>query len=249
MWLSHEATEVWVCVGQIVALCHLHLVRGCGSFSDSKVNFLAFHVDYFLNTAAVISLARRLAFSVHADTLETIGTRCHSPPFSVTMQQRPKTPKHSGKPGRSGPHSTLFKGLIAGIGCAPTDCTQRWTREQNKVTERWRQQFKLRCFPPPHPELKDGFLEQCLHGCIAWLKLLALHQTHGTHLPLRVAVMVPQAPGPHQEEMKGEEEKAKCWLLRNASGRKEAVDCTWWDDHLSCGAHLLNKFQCFIPTK
>lgn len=154
MWLSHEATELWVCVGQIVALCHLHLVRGCGSFSDSKVNFLAFHVDYFLNTAAVISLARRLAFSVHADTLETIGTLCHSPPFSVTMQQRPKTPKHSGKPGRSGPHSTLFKGLIAGIGCAPTDCTQRWTGEQNKVTERWRQQFKLRCFPPPPPRVK-----------------------------------------------------------------------------------------------
>lgn len=192
---------------------------------------------------------RRLAFSVPADTLETIGTRCHSPPFSVTMQQRPKTPKHSGKPGRSGPHSTLFKGLIAGICCAPTDCTQRWTGEQNKVTERWRQQFKLRCFPAPPPRVKrwiPGAMPPWLY-CVT--EAAALHQTHGTHLPLRVAVMVPQAPGPHQEEMKGEEEKAKCWLLRNASDRKEAVACSWWDDHLSCGAHLLNKFQCFVPTK
>lgn len=55
---------------------------------------------------------------------------------------------------------------------------------------------------------------------------VARHQTHGTHLPLRVAVMVPQTPGPPQEEMKGEEEKEKCLLLRNASVTKEAADGT-----------------------
>lgn len=151
---------------------------------------------------------------------ETIGTRCHSPPFSVTMQQRPKTPKHSGNPGRSGPHSTLFKGLIAGIFCAPTDCTQRWTGEPNKVTERWRQQFKLCCPPPPTPRVKrwiPGAMPPWLY-CVT--EAAALHQTHGTHLPLRVAVMVQQAPGPHQEEMKGEEEKEECWMLRNAQCHK-----------------------------
>lgn len=142
-------------------------------FQTQKRIFFALHVTYSLNAAAVVRLAAEVPFfffSVRADTSETIETRCRSPPFTVTTQQRPKTPKHSGNPGRSGPHSTLFQGLITGICCVPRDRTQRWTREQNKVTERWRQRFKFRLLSLP--ELKDGFLEQCLHGCIAWLKLL-----------------------------------------------------------------------------
>lgn len=49
--------------------------------------------------------------------------------------------------------------------------------------------------------------------------------------------------------MKGEEEKEKFWLLRNASAIKEAADGRQQDDHLSFGAHLLNKFHCVITTK
>lgn len=70
---------------------------------------------------------QRLAFSIHADTSETIGTRCQSPPFSVTMQRRPKTPKHSGNPGRSGPHVIVFKGLITGI-CYRLDSDRRGSK-------------------------------------------------------------------------------------------------------------------------
>lgn len=109
---------------------------------------------------------RRLVFFVHDDTSETIGTRCHPPPFSVTMQQRPKTPKHNGNPGRSGLHSTLFKGLITvRLQIALRD---RW----GSKTKRQRDGDSSSSFVASLPELKDGFLEQCLHGFIAWLKLL-----------------------------------------------------------------------------
>lgn len=192
-WLSHEAAELEVCVGQSVALCHFIWFAVAAHFQTQKHIFLPSMSVTFWTLQLSSGSRRRLAFSVHADTSETIGTWCHSPPFSVTMQQRPKTPKHSGNPGRSGPHSTLFKGLIAGICCAPADCTQRWTGEQNKVTERRRQQFKLCCSTPPRVKRWiPGAMPPWLY-CVT--EAAALHQTHGTHLPLRVAVMVPKTPG------------------------------------------------------
>lgn len=125
------------------------LVHVCGSFLNSTLTVFFSPLMSVTRWTLHLSSGRwqRLAFSLRSDTTVTIDTRCHSPPFTVTMQQRAKTPKHGGNPGRSGPHSTLFQGLIAGICCAPTAHTRRWTREQNKVTERWRQRFKLRCLP------------------------------------------------------------------------------------------------------
>lgn len=124
-----------------------HLAHGCGCI----FKWLFFFSPFMSVTCWTLHLSsgrrQRLAFSLRSDTTGTIDTRCHSPPFTVTMQQRAKTPKQGGNPGRSGPHSTLFQGLIAGICCASTARTRRWTREQNKVTERWRQRFKLCCLP------------------------------------------------------------------------------------------------------
>lgn len=79
----------------------------------------------------------------------------------------------------------------------------------------------------------------------------ALHQTHGTHLPLRAAAMVPQTPRPPQEEMREEEGKGgNVVLLGKAGVTKEAADGTKGGcHHLSCGEQLPNKFHCFIAAK
>lgn len=76
---------------------------------------ISFHVSYFLNVAVDVRFKKKLALSDGADALETIKTQSRSPPPSVTTQQSPKTPKQGGNPGRSGPHSTLLRVLIAGI--------------------------------------------------------------------------------------------------------------------------------------
>lgn len=102
-------------------------------FSDPKFN-LFFHVTYSLNVAAVIRFKQRLALSDGADALETIKSQSRSPPSNVTTQQSPKTPKQRGNPGRSGPHSTLFQVLIAGI-CWNLLCAHRSDSERDERAE------------------------------------------------------------------------------------------------------------------
>lgn len=60
-------------------------------------------------------------------------------------------------------------------------------------------------------------------------KAAALHQTHGTHLPLRAAAMVPQTPRPPKEENEGGGgggREGNAVLLRRAGVTKEAADGT-----------------------
>lgn len=214
------------------------LVRGCSSFSDSKVNFLAFHVTYVLNAAAVVMLAAEVSF--FRSHWHDENNRNSVPPPLLLVSLCNRDPKHQNRV------ATLVE-----VGPIPhflrDSSLESAVREQNKVTERWRQQFKLRCVPPPR-------VKRWIPGAMPlWLycvtEATALHQTHGSHLALLVAVMVPQTQGPPQEEMKGEEEKQKCWLLRNASVTKETEDGPLRDGHLCCGAHLLNTFYCFITMK
>ena len=137
-------------------------------FSRKTKFNLFFHVSYSLNVAAVVRFKQRLALSDGADALETIKSQSRSPPSSVTTQQSPKTPKQGATLVEVGPipHSSeRLSPESAGICCVPTDPTGRGTTEQKKVTERGRQQFKLPLLAPPR--VKDGFLEECLHGCIA----------------------------------------------------------------------------------
>ncbi len=174
---NHEPPELTlslhrVCVNSVlraisIGLCLKIIFRLKTKFS------LFFHVTYSLNVAAVVRFKQRLALSDGADALETIKSLSCSPPRSVTTQQSQNTKTKGATLVEVGPIPHSSKCLSpesAGICCVPTDPTRRETREQKKVTERGRPPFKL-SLPAP-PRVKDGFLEKCLHGCIAWLQLL-----------------------------------------------------------------------------
>lgn len=173
---------------------------------------LFFHVSYSLNVAAVVRFKQRLVLSDGADALETIKSQSHSPPSSVTTQQSPKTPKQGGNPGRSGPHSTLLQVLIDGI-CwnllfAHWANSERDENAKASDRERERQQFKLLLLAPPR--VKDGFLEECLHGCIAWLQLLPSIKHMGLIYPCGPQWWCHKHQAPSGREKRGGREGGEC---------------------------------------
>lgn len=213
-----------------------HLVCGCRAFSDSKAHFLAFHVSYFLNAAAVVRLAAEV--SIFRSRWHVRNNRNLVPLLLVSLCNR--DPKHQNTVAtliEVGPIPHFSRDLslesAVRLQIALRDgrgSKTKWQRDGDSSSSSAAQ---------PPQELKDGFLEQCLHGCIAWLKLLPSIKHMGLIYPCGSQWWCRKHQGPPQEEMKGEEEKEKC--------TKESADGTY--SLLSYGAHLLNKFHCFITTK